>query len=267
MNERVYPEHQLPHGSQIILRAVVGSTIHGTNVTDQDDRDEMAIAIPPRSHVLGLSGWETTVTRTQPEGARSGPGDLDLVVHSLLKYARLASKGNPTILLPLFVPDSGLVADTPLGKLLRDNAALFITKDAGSAFQGYMTAQRKRMTGETGSRRGKPRQELIDKYGFDTKYAGHVIRLGLQGRELMATGRMSLPMREEDRKAILDIRTGGWSEHVVTNYAIYLEEELRKAVAASDLPDRAHIPSIDALLVQMHEAAWYSALTKREEQT
>ena len=81
----------VPEGSTIILRAIVGSTIHGTAVAAQDDRDEMAIAVEPPAFVLGLREWETTVHRTQPEGVRSGPGDLDLVVHSVRKYARLAA--------------------------------------------------------------------------------------------------------------------------------------------------------------------------------
>ena len=36
--------------------------------------------------------------RTQPEGVRSGPGDLDLIVYSLRKWMRLALTGNPTVL-------------------------------------------------------------------------------------------------------------------------------------------------------------------------
>lgn len=51
-----------------------------------------------------LHPLEHWVERTQPEGARSGPGDLDLVAYNLRKYLRLALKGHPTVLLLLFVP-------------------------------------------------------------------------------------------------------------------------------------------------------------------
>lgn len=71
-----------------ILRGTVGSTVHGLHHADQDDRDEMAIFVEPPEFLVGLrlarsgSSWgpfEHYVERTQPEGARSGPGDLDLV--------------------------------------------------------------------------------------------------------------------------------------------------------------------------------------------
>src|SRR5919197_5787676 len=98
-----------------ILRATVGSTVHGLHHGGQDDRDEMAVFVEPPEYLIGLArargirgglyGFEHFVERTQPEGARSGPGDLDLVAYSLRKYVRLALKGHPTVLLLLFVPD------------------------------------------------------------------------------------------------------------------------------------------------------------------
>jgi predicted nucleotidyltransferase len=67
----------------------------------------------------GLYGFEHFVNRTQPEGVRSGPGDLDLVAYSLRKYVRLALKGHPTILLLLFVPDEHVLVRTELGEELQ----------------------------------------------------------------------------------------------------------------------------------------------------
>src|SRR5213079_956316 len=105
-----------------ILRATVGSTVHGLHHGGQDDRDEMAVFVEPPEYLLGLAcarrisgglyGFEQYVERTQPEGMRSGPGDLDLVAYSLRKYVRLALKGHPTILLLLFVPDALVLVET-----------------------------------------------------------------------------------------------------------------------------------------------------------
>ena len=116
-----------------ILRGTVGSTVHGLHHGGQDDRDEMAVFVEPPEFLLGLArapgirgglyGFEHYVERTQPEGARSGPGDLDLVAYSLRKYVRLALKGHPTILLLLFVPDELLLVETELGRRLRGAAA------------------------------------------------------------------------------------------------------------------------------------------------
>lgn len=86
-----------------ILRTVVGSTVHGISIAGTDDRDEMGICVEGPEYLLGLHHFEQYVFRTQPEGVRSGPGDLDLTIYSLRKWCRLAVKANPTVLLPLFV--------------------------------------------------------------------------------------------------------------------------------------------------------------------
>ena len=113
-----------------ILRATVGSTVHGLHHGGQDDRDEMAVFVDPPEYLLGLArargirgglyGFEHYVERTKPEGVRSGPGDLDLVAYSLRKFVRLALKGHPTILLLLFVPDELVLVKTELGEELRE---------------------------------------------------------------------------------------------------------------------------------------------------
>src|SRR5438132_4304195 len=87
---------------------VVGSGVHGIAIEGTDDHDEMGVFVEPRENIYGLApALDHHIWRTQPEGARSGPGDTDLVMYSLRKYSlrkylRLAIKGNPTALLPLF---------------------------------------------------------------------------------------------------------------------------------------------------------------------
>jgi predicted nucleotidyltransferase len=178
----------------MIIRSLVGSTIHGLELEGTDDRDEMGICIEPPEYVIGLHHFETWVYRTKPEGVRSEAGDLDLVVHSLRKFARLALNGNPTVLLLLYVEPEALLVRTPLGDELQALAPAFASRRAGKAFLGYLTAQKQRLLGERGQLRVK-RPDLVDQHGYDTKYAMHMLRLGYQGRELLETGRISLPMR------------------------------------------------------------------------
>src|SRR5262249_3939908 len=119
-----------------ILRGTVGSTVHGLHHGGQDDRDEMAIFLEPPEFLIGLrmarSGrsrgpFEHYVERTQPEGARSGPGDLDLVAYSLRKWLRLALAGNPTVLLLLFSPSDSLLVCTERGAVLRELAPAIVS--------------------------------------------------------------------------------------------------------------------------------------------
>lgn len=192
-----------------ILRSLVGSGVHGIGIEGTDDRDEMGIFIEPPAHVIGLSGaLDQYVSRTQPEGVRSGPGDVDLTIYSLRKYLRLAIAGNPTILLPLYAPDTDLVIATAEGLGLRGLTPWIVSRQAGQRFLGYLDAQYERMLGGGRQSRVPKRPELVRQHGFDTKYASHALRLSLQGVELMETGRLSLPIREEDRDICLRVKKG-----------------------------------------------------------
>ena len=75
--------------------------------------------------LLGFHRFEHFVYRTQPEGVPSGPGDLDLTVYGLRKFCRLALKGSPTTLLPLFVDGEHLVARTEADAELQALAPAF----------------------------------------------------------------------------------------------------------------------------------------------
>jgi uncharacterized protein len=168
-----------PHASEqaraiaeagMILRVQVGSGVHGTAVAGQDDRDEMGLCLEPPEFVTGLARvpngagergpavrfeqYERHTAWDRPGGLAnpSGAGDLDVVIYSARKWARLALAGNPTVLLVLFVPDHDVV--------FRNQAGAELTS----------------------------RPELIAVHGYDTKYAMHALRLGLQGIELLTTG-------------------------------------------------------------------------------
>ncbi|MCE5290251.1 MAG: nucleotidyltransferase domain-containing protein [Nocardiaceae bacterium] len=162
-----------------VLRTQVGSGLHGVTVKEADDRDEMGIAIEPPEVALGRNpkAFEQYEYRSQPVGVRSGPGDLDLVVYSLRKYVRLASAGNPTVLMPLFAPDAEIVRIAEPGLDLRANALMLLSKKAGLRFLGYMNSQRRHLAGESAPRLNRP--ELIEQYGYDTKYAYHSMRIAI----------------------------------------------------------------------------------------
>ena len=239
-----------------IIRVVVGSTVHGLAIEGTDDRDEMGVCIPPPEYVIGLKKFEQWTYRTQPNGVRSGPGDLDLTVYSLQKYVRLAAQGNPSILTLLFVPAKYKTISSDLGEQLLELAPAIVSKQAGHRFLGYMRAQRDRMLGRRGQARLPNRPELVEKYGFDTKYAGHLIRLGLQGVELLLTGRFSLPMSIEERYAVRGIREGKLSQEGVIEWAGKLEAHLESLIETSDLPEHPDYETINCALINMYQSHW-----------
>lgn len=238
-----------------ILRCEVGSTVHGLGVAGTDDRDELGVCIEPADRVIGLKHFEQIVMRSQPQGVRSQPGDLDLTIYGLRKFCSLALKGNPSILLLFNVPDEKCLTLTPLGKKLRAGAGSFASKKAGAAFLGYMQQQRQRLMGERGQMSVK-RPELIEQYGFDTKYAGHILRLGFQGIDYMNYGYFPIPMPDDQRELILAVRTGQVSENDVLTKAGELEAELKDAIDSTMLPDEPNYWDVNQFLISAYQETW-----------
>jgi len=248
-----------------ILRATVGSTVHGLHHGGQDDRDEMAVFIEPPEYLVGLDrargirgglyGFEHFVERTQPEGVRSGPGDLDLVAYSLRKYVRLALKGHPTILLLLFVPDDVILVKTELGDELRELRPAIVSKRAGRGYLGYLRGQKERLLGTRGQKRVN-RPELVEVHGFDTKYAMHAARLGYQGLELLETGWLTLPMEEPERSRTMAIRTGERSFQEAIAEIEEVERLLAEALERTSLPREPDRERVNSFLVDAYRRAW-----------
>src|ERR1700748_3374243 len=222
-----------PHASEearaiaengMILRVQVGSGVQGTSISGQDDRDEMGLCLEPPQFVTGLARvlngtrglgpsvrfeqYERHTAWDRPGGVanRSGAGDLDVIIYSARKWGRLALAGNPTVLLVLFVPDEEVVFRDHAGAELVSNAARFVSRLAAGRFLGYLKGQKAAMTGQAGAHTNRP--ELVAAHGYDTKYAMHALRLGLQGIELLTTGRITLPVPEPDRAYLRSIRRG-----------------------------------------------------------
>ncbi|MCP3802144.1 nucleotidyltransferase domain-containing protein [Allokutzneria sp. A3M-2-11 16] len=223
-----------------ILLSQVGSGVHGTAIAGTDDRDEMGICVEPPEFVIGLRRFEQYIFRTQPEGSRSGPGDLDLVVYSLRKWLRLALQGNPTVLLSLFVPEEEIVRITDLGRELRARPELVVSRQAGYKFLGYLRSQRGKMA--TGDR--------------TVKHAMHMVRLGLQGVELLETGRITLPVPEPWRTWLVDLRLGRHEIAEAVEIAAGLEDELERLTVRSSLPERPDTALADKWLIDAYQRAW-----------
>jgi hypothetical protein len=270
-----------PHASEqarriaedgLILRTQVGSGVHGTAITGQDDRDEMGICLEPAEFVTGLArvpngiGGEGPTVRfeqyqrhtvwDQPGGLanRSGAGDLDVVIYSARKWARLAVGGNPTVLLVLFVPDDEVVFRNAAGAELVAHADRFVSRQAAQRFLGYLQGQRAAMTGEVGAHTNRP--ELVAVHGYDTKYAMHALRLGVQGVELLTTGRITLPMPEPDRSFLRSVRRGEIALHDVLERIAAAEARLTELRDSAGVPADADLQWVNGWLHRTHLDYW-----------
>jgi hypothetical protein len=218
-----------------------------------DDHDEMGVCIEPPEYVIGLRHFEQDVFRTKPQGVRSEHGDTDRTIYSARKFCRLALSGNPSILTLFFAePD---VVDTPVGEDLRALHPCFAARSAGKAFLGYMTQQRQRLLGERGQMNVK-RPELVERYGYDTKYAMHMLRLGFQGVEFLETGRLTLPMPKEERSFVFSVRKGEVDLNDALTKAGELESRVEDLLDTSPLPDRPDYERVNDWLVNAYQERW-----------
>lgn len=214
----------------------------------------MGVCIEPPECVIGLDKFEQFQFRTQPEGVRSGPGDLDLVIYSLRKWSALAAQGNPTVLMLLFAPPHQLVHCNEVGDDLRRSKDLFLSKEAGRRFIGYLDAQRDRMLGLRSQRTNRP--ELVDVYGFDTKFAYHAIRLGMQGVELLSTGNITLPIPEPDRTWLAELRVGLHTKQDALDAIAHHRANLEVLLRDSDLPDKPDRAKLNQWLISAYQNWW-----------
>lgn len=226
----------------------VGSTAHGTGLPGGEDYDEMGVVLERWESVVGLSGDLDNIVHRPGRAItqRSEPGDYDLVLYTPRKFARLAASGNPSVLMLLFGP---LRFSTPLGDQLRSLALAFWSERARARFLGYSRAQRERLLGTRGGAHTN-RPELVAQFGFDTKYAMHMLRLGLQGIEYTATGRLTLPIPEPHGSVLRAVRRGEYTRAQVLDMADANEAELESLVSTA--PPEPDVRAINDWLLACH---------------
>jgi uncharacterized protein len=159
------------------------------------------------------------------------------------------------VLLLLYLPDTALVIRTDVGEQLQKLAPAFASRRAGKRFLGYLEAQRERLVGDRGQR-DVNRVELVEQFGYDTKYAMHMLRLAYQGVEFLESVRLTLPMREPVRSHLMDVRQGRSNLADVLAECTQLELRLGALLDSSPLPAEPDLNTVESFVMDMYEAAW-----------
>lgn len=245
-----------------ILVVEVGSTAHGTGLPGGEDFDETAIFIETAEQVF-FRPADGAMQRTQPEGARSGPGDTDRQLYSLRKFVRLALGGNPSILMVFWAP---VIETTPVGDELQSMGGLFVGRHVLPRYRGYMSQQVMRLQGKVGGgghgrRGGGRREELVAAHGYDTKFAMHAARLGFQGIELVTTGKLMLPIAGEPADWLRAVRRGDvpyedWLARVAD-----LEARLKALEVDDRYPAGPDRDRIESWTIGIHLNLWASQVS------
>jgi hypothetical protein len=93
-------------------------------------------------------------------------------------------------------------------------------------------------------------------HGYDTKYAMHALRLGVQGVELLSTGRITVPVPEPSRAYLRSIRRGEVPLDEVIAAIDEAEAELTRLRTSSSLPDQPDRAWVNDWLHRAHVSYW-----------
>lgn len=228
-----------------------GSIAHGMYVPNNepdsiDDKDVMAIVVPDLSYYYGMNEWGSRGTKEH------FIDEWDIVSYEVRKTMRLLRKGNPNVLCMLWLDDNYYLKRTAAGNLLIDNRDLFWSRLIYHSFVGYAHGQLHRMEHyKFEGYMGEKRKTLVQKYGYDTKNASHLIRLLRMGIEYLRE--RVLHVTRSDVTQLLDIKKGRWTLEQVKTEADRLFrriENVYDTIVMPKEPDRDKLNELCIAIVQ-----------------
>ena len=237
--------------SNILMRVIGGSRAYGTH-NETSDWDFRGVALPSVNFLIGFPPGEDSSFTKEVKNKFE-----DTVIHALSKYCRLALNGNPNILETLYCRDQEVLFMTQTGQELMDMRDLFLSKRCFSSLSGYALGQLKRMRVSNSNPKHGSNKKEIEKYGFDTKNAMHLIRLLIMGKELLQNGELKI-YRDNDRDFLLDIRHGKYTPYQIEKMAEEMDAECGYMRDSSPLPNEPDRDKIETWLagIQLRYLNW-----------
>jgi predicted nucleotidyltransferase len=229
-----------------VLLGFRGSIAHdmyvpNTDPNSIDDKDIMGVFIPPLDHYFGLKNQEHQEVFLR---------EWDSVCYEMRKFMRLLLKSNPNVIGLLWLEKKHYIKVEAEGQALIDARELFSTKQIYHSFTGYAYGQLHRMTHQAfEGYMGDKRKKLVEKFGYDTKNAAHLIRLLRMGIEFLREG--VLYVARKDRQQLLEIKRGEWTLDQVKAEADHLFKRAETAYDESKLPNSPDFEKVNRLLVDI----------------
>lgn len=241
-----------PYQDNLIMAFVGGSQLHGAKVEGTDDTDWYGVFIEPPEKIIGLERDEFFVHTTGGKAGGNGPQDVDTCLYSLRKWAGMAAKGNPSALHFVFATPQ---FSTEWWNHIVARRDVFAAKHHVLPFLKFAHDQMDRLCGRKGQK-NIHRAALEQKHGYDTKYAMHVIRLYLEGKEYVETGKITLPNPRVD--LLVSIREGKYQRSEIEEMGKQFESEALAAQSRSPLPEQVDLAAVSDLITSVYMAYWKS---------
>ena len=239
----------------VIHLFIGGSQLHGAKIEGYDDLDIYSCYIEPPERILGVMPLEHFVWSSGSDREKNTANDVDVTMYSLHRWGELMLKGNPAIVHFLYADGEQTLLPTWKDQILPHRESL-LSKRAAQQYIGFAESQRMRLTGERGMGRHGQRPDLIEKFGYDTKFAMHYIRLLYECRELLKSNFLTLPRPEPERQHLIDIRSGKFAQEEVFAHGRELAAECESLLAASTLPDEIDGAHISRVIARAYRSHW-----------
>ncbi|MFA5025652.1 MAG: nucleotidyltransferase domain-containing protein [Candidatus Shapirobacteria bacterium] len=243
---------------------ITGSIAYGVS-SDMSDCDIVGFCIPSKEvvfpHLGGeIQGFGTQIKRFDQYqqhhiSDKEADREYDITVYNIVKFFQLCMDNNPNMVDCLFVDQRCILHSTKIGNMVRDARKDFLHKGSWYKFKGYSFSQLHKM--KTKNPEGK-RVKIIEQFGFDTKFALHVIRLLDEVEQILLFGDLDLTRSREHLKAI---RRGEVPYEEIEKYFYVKEKELEKLYHSSSLPYKPDEPRLKTLLINCLEE-FYGSLDK-----
>jgi len=251
--------------ANVLYETIMGSYAFGV-ATDISDFDTVGFCVPPKDmvfphlagHIEGFGRQKQKFVCYQKHGVKvadelGGKGrEYDLNVYNIVHFFHLCMENNPNMIASLFTPQDCVLHSTMVANMVRDKRKLFLHKGCWHRFKGYAYNQLHKMrtkNPEPDSKRG----QMVEKFGYDVKFAYHVVRLLDEVEQMLVEGDLDIRRNRAQLKAI---RRGEVPEEDIYRWATDKEKGLEKAYEESKLPYGPDQEAIKKLLLECLEEHW-----------
>jgi predicted nucleotidyltransferase len=217
-----------------------GSRLYGTHREDSD-YDYRGVYLEPIEELFGFQ-QSKNYERKEP----------DTAIYPLKSFLHLALQGNPNILEVLFAHRDYWMTNEMAHQFFYPFITLrheFLSQRCRKTYGGYAYSQLKKVINKESPSKNT-RQHLIEKNGYDTKYAAHTIRLLLQGIDILRWGDFNPTLDPTDLEDIKNILNGDLSLEEFTEEAKGWMSVLSDVVTA--LPERPDERRIEQVLIECY---------------
>jgi predicted nucleotidyltransferase len=247
----------------LAYETIMGSQSYGVS-SDDSDWDIYGFCIPNKElvfpHLQGnIEGFGRQIQKFEQFQqhhihSMCGQKEYDVQIFNIVKFFQLAMDNNPNIVDSLFTPERCILHMNEVGTLVRENRSLFLHKGSWHKFKGYAYSQLSKIGAKANAANPK-RQASILEFGYDVKFAYHVIRLLDECEQILATGTLDL---EQNREQLKSIRRGEWTLEQIQQHFKNKEVQLETLYTTSTLQHSPDESALKALLMQCLEIEYGS---------